>query len=134
VPVRLLIAAFLLGHAAVHAAFVSPRPPVTATGPAWPFNLDRSWILSPAGVDTAFSRPLGMALVAITIGAFALAAVATLGVLPGSVWVLSVVLGSIASLGLLVLFFEPWLVLGIGIDVALLWTALGQTWTPAALG
>ena len=41
---RLLIAAFLLAHASVHGAFLAPRPPVTAGGPAWPFELGQSWI------------------------------------------------------------------------------------------
>ena len=36
-----LIAAALLAHAAIHASFIAPRPPVTAGGSIWPFELGR---------------------------------------------------------------------------------------------
>ena len=36
-PVGLLVAGFLLAHAAIHVAFIAPPPPATADGPAWPF-------------------------------------------------------------------------------------------------
>ena len=37
-PVGLLVAGFLLAHAAIHVAFIAPPPPATADGPAWPFR------------------------------------------------------------------------------------------------
>ena len=128
---RLALAGFMLAHAAIHVAFVSPRPPDAGTsGPAWPFELGHSWILSPLGVDAATTRVLGLALVVATIAGFALAAIATLGIAT-ALWTPGVVLGSAASLALLVMFFHPWLVLGFAIDAAFLWFALGQQWTPA---
>ena len=36
---RLVLAAFLLGHAAIHAGYLSPRPAATVGGPPWPFDL-----------------------------------------------------------------------------------------------
>jgi hypothetical protein len=35
---------------------------------------------------------------------------------------------------MLVLFFHPWLVAGVGIDLALLWAVVVADWTPASLG
>lgn len=127
---RLLIAALLLAHGAIHASFVSPRPPATPGGPLWPFELARSWILAPLGIQAETTRLLGTALVVATIGAFALAALATTGLLPADLWAPASAAGAISSLALLVLFFHPWLVLGLAIDLGLLWAVLVAGWTP----
>jgi hypothetical protein len=127
---RLLVAAFLLGHAAIHTGFLAPRPPPTATGPTWPFVLDRSMILGSLGVDSARSQLIGMALVAITICGFALAAVAMLGMALAGLWSMAVAIGCVGSLGLLLLFFNRLLVLGVTIDLALLWAVFAMGWTP----
>ena len=126
----LLLAAFLLGHATIHASFLAPRPPATAGGPAWPFELGRSWILTPIGLQPDLTRILGMALVALTVGGFALAVIAELGLLPAGLWPPAAAAGAVASLALLLLFFHPWLVLGIAIDIGLLWAVLVAGWTP----
>ena len=127
---RLLIAALLLAHGAIHASFLSPRPSATAGGPAWPFDLARSWVLTPLGIQPQMMRLLGTALVIATIGVFALAALATTGLLPTDLWGPASAAGAVASLALLVLFFHPWLVLGLAIDLGLLWAVLVAGWTP----
>lgn len=130
---RLVLVAFLLGHAAIHTGFVSPRPAATAGGPAWPFDLERSWLLSTLGLDGEAGRLLGIALVAVTLAGFGLAAVAALGLLPTAVWQAAITIGAVASIAVLALFFHPWLVLGIAIDVALLWAVLAARWLPAVV-
>jgi len=130
---RLLLVAFLLCHAAIHASFLAPRPPATAGGPSWPFELGRSWILTPLGLQPDLTRVLGMALVAATIGGFALAAIAALGLLPSGLWPPAAAVGAIASVALLLLFFHPWLVLGIAIDLGLLWAVLVADWMPQGI-
>jgi hypothetical protein len=127
--VRIMVAGFLLAHGALHASFLSPRPPVAAGGPTWPFELNRSWLLSPLGVQPELSRLIGTALVAATVAGFALAALSAVGIAPQVIWAPGVTLGSVASAGVLVLFFHPWLVVGLGIDAALMWAALGG-WSP----
>jgi hypothetical protein len=127
---RLLFAAFLLAHGAIHAAFISPRPPATAGGPAWPFDLGHSWVLAPLGLDPGVGRLLGVALVALTLGGFALAALSALGIGPAGLWPTAVTIGAIASIALLALFFHPWLVLGVAIDLVLLWAVLVANWEP----
>ena len=65
---RLVLAAILLGHAAIHAGYLSPRPTPTLGGPAWPFDLAHSWILSPLGVGGDTLRILGVTLFALVPG------------------------------------------------------------------
>jgi hypothetical protein len=129
--INLLVAAFLLAHAAIHFAFVSPRPPATAGGPPWPFDLGRSPVLSPLGVGTDLTRTVGLALVVVTVAGFALAALAAVGVVPNGLWQPAVVIGAVASIGVLGLFFHPWLVLGIAIDIGLIWAVTIASWQPA---
>ena len=130
---RLAVAAFLLAHAAIHFAFISPRPPATAGGPAWPFEVGHSWVLGPLGVDAETSRVLAIALIAVLIGSFALAGLAAIGVAPAGLWPAAVTIGSVASIALLVVFFHPWLVLGVVIDVVLIWAVNVASWTPEGI-
>jgi hypothetical protein len=127
---RLILAAFLLGHAAIHAGYLSPRPAATIGGPPWPFDLSHSWMLSPLGVGSEALRVLGFALFAVTLASFAVAAIAAIGFLPPGVWAWSTVIGAAASLAMLLVFFHPWLAVGVAIDLLALWTVLVMGWTP----
>ncbi|MGZ8515510.1 MAG: hypothetical protein ACXWXA_10765 [Candidatus Limnocylindrales bacterium] len=127
---RLLLAGFLLGHAAIHAGFLSPRPPDTVTGPPWPFDLGRSWLLTPIGAPPEALRAVGIALFAATLVGFSLAALAALGFLPVTLWQWGTVIGAAASLAMLVVFFHPWLLVGIAIDLVALWAVIGGGWSP----
>jgi hypothetical protein len=128
---KILIALFLFAHAGIHASFTSPRPAQTVGGPAWPFDLTHSWLLTPLGLSPDITRVLGLALLSVTVGGFALAALAALGPAPASMWMPAVVVGAVASIGLLGMFFHPWLVLGIVIDVVLVWAVSIARWQPA---
>ena len=128
--VRLLVAGLLLAHGAIHAGFVSKHPPQKPGAPPWPFDLGRSWLLTRVGAPAGTVRLMGLALVAATIGGFALAALATLGILPAAAWGPTVVVASIASLALLLIGFHPWLIGGVAIDLLLLWIALVASWNP----
>ena len=110
----------------VVAAFASPAPLLRRGG--------HSQGLDP-GADSigAFFGRI-MALVAVTIAGFALAALSVLGILPVSMWLPAIAVGAASSIGLLIAFFHPWLVLGIGIDLVLLWASVVVDWTPAATG
>ena len=131
---RLAVAAFLLVHGAIHAGYISSRPPATAGGPAWPFTLDRSWLLAPLGAGPDVARLVGLALFAATMGGFAIAAIAVVGFVPAAFWPAGVSVGAIASLALLLLFFHPWLLLGVAIDLVLLWAVLIADWAPEGVG
>lgn len=125
-----LLAIFLLAHGLIHASFISPRPPATAGGPEWPFELSRSWLLSPLGLDGDVGRAIGVLLLVVSVIAFAVAAASAAGVVAETVFAPAVGAGAIASLALLVVFFHPWLVLGVAIDAILLWATLVARWTP----
>ena len=130
--IRLALAAFLLAHAAIHVAFLAPAPPATADGPTWPFATTSSWLLSRLGITPEVAHLVATALVAVTIGGFALAALSALGILPASMWVPAIAVGAASSFGLLLAFFHPWLVLGIGIDLVLVWATLVAGWAPVS--
>ena len=48
---RLVLAAFLLGHAAVHAGFLSPRPAATVGGPVGRDRIARHHLASRPGTE-----------------------------------------------------------------------------------
>jgi len=127
---RFILTAFLLGHAAIHLGYVSPRPPAAAGGPPWPFKLDSSWVSTALGLDVQLMRVAGGGLVAATLGGFVLAALAAIGVLPAGVWAGATAFGAIASICLLLLFFHPWLLVGVAIDICLLWAIVAAHWLP----
>jgi hypothetical protein len=129
---RLVVAAFLLAHGAIHAGYLSPRPAASAGGPTWPFALESSWLLGRLPLDVEAMRVVGIALTAATIGGFALAALAGLGLLPGALWIAGASVGAVASVALLVVFFHPWLVVGLLIDAAVLWVVLIARWEPGS--
>jgi hypothetical protein len=117
--VRLLLGLLLVAHGLVHLMWFAPND-----DPAWPFRLDRSWLLSEAA-----RRPVAIALVALTVAGFAVLGLAVWGV-PGlaSIWPGLAIGSAVASLIALVLFWDRQLVWGMAIDVALIVVAL---WRPA---
>ena len=104
---------------------MAPRGHSRRTGPGWSTQF---------GLDSALVRWLAIALVALTIAGFAFAAMTALGVLPTAIWPAAIAIGSVASLGLLAVCFHPWLMLGVVIDVALLWSCLVVGWQPGVNG
>jgi hypothetical protein len=130
---NLVLAAFLAAHALIHISFLTPAPPVTAGGPEWPFQTSHSWLVTRFGLDPGIAHGLATVLVATTIGLLLAAAGSTVGWLPATWWPSLVVLGAVSSLATLVVFFHPWLVLGVVIDLVLLWATLAAGWTPSSL-
>jgi hypothetical protein len=121
VLVRIVLGVLLVAHGLVHLLWFAPND-----DPSWPFRLDRSWLLP----DTT-RKPVGVVLVALVVVAFALLGLAVWGV-PGlaSIWPFLAVVGALASLAALVLFFDRQLLWGAAIDVALIAVALSRPgWT-----
>ena len=130
----IVVAGLLLGHALIHGSYLMPQPAAKPGAPAWPFRLDRSWLLGAIGLPREISRVLGAGLVVVVMAAFALAAIASLGIGPTWLWWIGVTIGAMASLAILVLYFHAWLVLGIAIDIVLLWSVWVAGWIPDGLG
>jgi hypothetical protein len=128
---RILIGLALMAHALIHSGYLSSAPARTAGGPEWPFEMSRSWLVTNAGLDPELVRPLGTALVAVTIVAFVAAGLATLGLaVPQEWWRELVTVGAIASVLTLALFFHVWIVVGLAIDGVLLYLVFLGGWDP----
>jgi hypothetical protein len=128
---RWLLAALLIGHGVVHLLFAVPAPSGADSGAAWPFDMSQSWAVARVGLEPGLVRGIGAVLIAITVGTLALAALATVGiVVPSGWWQATVALGAIGSAATLILFFDPQLVLGLGMDLVLLWVVATRAWAP----
>jgi hypothetical protein len=127
-----LLAGLLLAHGWVHLMFVFPKPvAATAGGPTWPFDFERSWLIRAAGLDGGTVRALGSGAMAVTCATSLLAALATVGLLvPTDWWATLVVVAAGSSLLLLGLCYSPTLILGLAIDIALMWLVFGSGWRP----
>lgn len=130
-----LLALLLFAHGFVHLVFLFPQPdPATATagGLAYPFDMDRAWLIRAVGVDGGLMRMAGTVLMAVVFVLSVLAALATVGLLvPAGWWAPLVVASALGSMLLLTLLFSPLFLLGYAIDLALLWLVVGSVWRPA---
>ena len=132
---QLILALFLAAHGLIHASYLSPAPPRTAGGPEWPFELTRSWLVTGLQFDPALVRGAGVGLVAAAILLFLLAGLSTGGwMVPTSWWGSLTLAGAVISLCTLLLFFHPWLTLGLVIDLVLVWLVIGAGWSPSGVG
>jgi hypothetical protein len=112
--VRVLVGAFIFAHGLVHLLYL-----VNDVGE---FSLECSW-LTP---DSARS-PIALVLIAATVAAFAILALAVWGVPgPSAVWPVITVVACLLSMALLILFWNSWLIFGLAIDIALLAAAVIQ--------
>ncbi len=129
---RWVFVGFLFIHGLIHAAWLSPAPPESG-GPAWPFDIRTSKLLSALGVSPMAIRAVGTALVAVVLAGFAAAALGAAGV-PGlfAAWRGLTVAAALASAALMIVYWDPWFPVGLVIDAALIITVLGRWW-PASL-
>lgn len=121
-PIRIALGVLLVAHGLVHLLWWAP-----SDDPAWPFRLDRSrW------VPETTRAPVAAVLVTLVVVGFALLGLAVWGV-PGltSIWPVLAIGASVASLAVLVLFWDRQLVWGVAIDLALVVLAV---WQPAWTG
>ncbi|WP_107772098.1 hypothetical protein [Nocardioides sediminis] len=118
IMVRIVLGLVLVAHGLVHLLWFAPND-----DPAWPFRVDRSWV-----VPEAIRRPVAVVLIAAVVAGFALLGLAVWGV-PGlaSTWPALAVGAALVSLATLVLFFDRQLLVGVAIDVLLIVIAL---WRP----
>jgi hypothetical protein len=130
-----LLALLLFAHGWVHLVFLFPQPEAataTAGALAYPFDMDRSWLIGRANVDPGLVRVAGIGLMVSVFVLSLLAALATTElVVPDGWWRPLVVASALGSMLLLTLFFSPLFLLGYAIDLALLWLVIGGVWSPA---
>lgn len=116
-----LIGLFLIVHGMVHVGYLSPKP----DDPNYPFTLERSWLLGTGG------RGIGSLLAGLAVATFALAGLGFLGI-PGlsAIAPAMTVIGSVTSLLVLLLFWRSMLILGVLIDLGLLYVIFVLGWKP----
>ena len=92
-----LLAAFLIGHGAIHVMYVVPQPKAvrtTAGGPEWAFDLDHSWFA--AGTDALHG--FGVVLVGVATVGYVLAGLATVAIgVPADLWAPLVIVSALVS-------------------------------------
>lgn len=116
-----LVAAFLIAHGAVHLAVWLPPQPTDAERQA-PFAPDHSAVLTLSRVPATTTH-----LVAVRLAGAATAAyvVAGMAVALGAGWApVMAATAAVLGLSLKLLFFNPWLSLGVLLDAAVLGSAL----------
>jgi hypothetical protein len=111
--VRWIAGLFLIAHGLVHLAIWLPRPDEKA-----PFDVGRS----------PFAGEVRRLAVALAIAAAAVLGLAGLGLLVAAPWWIPVaVAGAGISAALLVLTFNPWWLIGLGINTAIIVLAVQQS-------
>ncbi len=123
--IRWGLAVFLAFHALIHSSYFLREAPDPA---AYPFRLDRGALAALGLRGAAF--PLAVSLATLAILAYLFSALALVGwLVPLDWWRSLALLGSLASLALLLIGFHPWLLVGVAIDTALI-LAIVTDWEP----
>jgi len=119
---RIIFITFLAAHGFVHiAVWATPKP---ADGKEPPFDAAHSWLLGDA-------RSLAISLAVVSAALFVVAA---LGVFGHADWWRSVaVVAGGVSIGLITLFFNPWLLAGWGLSAGLIAGIVWFAWPSQTL-
>jgi hypothetical protein len=113
--VRTVVGLFLIAHGLVHLLYLMPRP---EDDQSYPFVPETRWSARLVGLEpsTAKMFAAGLAVaVAVVLLSSGIALFAD-----ADIWKAAAATGALLSLGLLLLFFHPWLTIGIAIDLAIL--------------
>ena len=128
---KIIITLFLIAHGLVHTGLASaPNPNDPDAKPGSFFtSISRSWLLPQLGLNEAAVKWMGIILVALATLGFVLAGLGVFGV-PGlsEIWRTVAVVSAGVSLLLLVLFWHPWLIVGVLIDISILIALLWAKW------
>ncbi len=121
---KILVGLFLLAHGLLHVSYLSPKP----NDPNYPFSFKKGWLAQRA---SNYAKLLGTLLVIVTIISYLIAGVGVWGItdIADVAVQQAALIGSVSSLLLLLLFWHPWLVLGVLIDVVLIYGVLILDWT-----
>jgi hypothetical protein len=126
--VRIVAGLFLIAHGLIHLSYVTPKPKDAAA--SYPFVPEERWFAHALGLSPSAARAIAGTLAIVCVLLYAVAGIALLA--DAGIWEGAAVAGSAISLVLMLLFFHPWLLLGIAIDVAIIGSVL--SWhVPAAL-
>jgi hypothetical protein len=113
---RIAVIAFLLAHGIVHVG-VWAMPKAAAEKPA-PFDPAHSWALTAARVDSTSMRSASVTLASLAAVLFGAAAFAL--AIDAAMWAGLAAAGALLGLTLKALWFNPWLSLGVALDLGVL--------------
>ena len=102
----------------------------------WPFAADAQRVLSGiGGLPQQSGSTLTPLLAGVSGLAFLAAALGLLGWgIPANWWLPAVLVATVASIALHVLYIGPWAVLPLAVDAALLWGVFAWRWSAASMG
>lgn len=124
-----LVAGFLLLHGLLHLAVWLPKPEPEPAKPP-PFEPDHSALLTEAHVE---QRTIHRLAIVLAVTAAVLYGIAGVAVAVGTSWAIPLaVLAGTVGLTIKLVYFHPWLSVGLAIDALVLSSALTE-W-PVALG
>ena len=133
---KIALGIFIIAHGLVHAILaIAPNPADADAKPGAFFTTtERSWLLPQLGLSTSAVQWIGIILVVLSTLGFVLAGLGIFGVAGLSlIWRTLAVFSSCISLLLLILFWHPWLPVGVLIDIAILIALLWAKWPPIDL-
>ena len=131
-----ILAIFFIAHGLVHAGLAAapiPNDPNPKPGDFFTAAV-RSWLLPKLGFQVAAIRWVGIGLVVLATIAFISTGLGIFGVQGlNSIWRTTAVAGAGGSLLLLLVFWHPWLIVGVTLDIVILISLLWLDWPPKTL-
>lgn len=128
---RTILGIFLIGHGIAHAGLASAPDPTESDSTPGAFftQKGRSRLFQQLDLDPTLVQRIGIVLAGISIVGFILTGMGVLG-MPGleMIWQGLALVSSVASLILLILFWHPWIILGVVIDIGLILLAVLNSW------
>ena len=128
---KILLAIFLIAHGLVHSGLaVAPNPAdPNAKAGAFFTTVERSWLLSQMGLSGTAVRWIGICLVVLSTLGFIFAGLGILGLVGLSeIWRTVAMISAGLSMLLLILFWHPWLPIGVLINIGTLIALLWAKW------
>jgi len=130
---KIVLGILIIAHGFVHAILaVAPNPADANAKPGAFFTTaERSWLLPQLSLSASAVQWIGIILVVLSTLGFVLAGLGVFGIAGiSAIWRTMAVISSCISLVLLIVFWHPWLPVGVLIDIAILVALLWAKWPP----
>ena len=129
---KTIVAIFVILHGLTHSIMAMvPNPNAPDAGVATFFSGIGSWLLTGLGLSESTTKTSAILLSVIATIGFVAAGLALFGVLvPFDWWRILAIASAVVSLLLVVIFWHPYLIVGLLIDAAVLVTLIFTKWSP----